>query len=131
MALRAFVFTIEAFITFLLAISLFSTIQYLSLPTYSDVYLLQLSNDLHQIFAKKYFSEISQFSKGDSASKKFLQSQFSKIQKQLGNYCMVMHAKSNRIEINCPKDKTYSQNFASDRLFYDGDFFNLKIEMMV
>lgn len=131
MTMKGFVFTIEAFITLLLAISLFSSIQYLALPTYTDVYLLQLSNDLHQISAKKYFSEISQFSKGNLIAKNYLQTQFSKIQKQMGNYCMTLQARSNLLEINCQNKKAYSQKFITDRLFYDGEFFNLKIGMMV
>lgn len=129
---RAFVFTLESILSLLIAIALLSSLQYLKLPTYSDVYLLQLTNDFQQISAKAYYSEFAAFSKGDFFAKNKIKTDFSKLIDGLGNYCLIIEARFEKIEINCELDHSkYKKRFPTNRLFFDGtDFFELKISLM-
>jgi hypothetical protein len=129
---KGFVFTLEAVLSLLIAISLIASLQFLRLPTYSDVYLYQLTNDFQQLAAKKYYPEFAAFSRGDPFSKEKIKSEFSQIINQLGNYCLKIEANSNSLDINCNSESVYKKNFSTNRLFFDGiDFFELKISLLV
>ncbi|MEK6955014.1 MAG: hypothetical protein AABX01_08430 [Candidatus Micrarchaeota archaeon] len=134
MAHKGFIFSLEAAITLLIAISLISAIRYLPLPTYSDLYLQQLANDFQQIAAKGYYSEFADFSRGNLLAKEKIRSEFEDLIFQLGNYCLIIDARANSMKINCgnKNENNFKKIIPTSRIFYDGDvFFELKMRLIV
>ncbi len=131
---KGFLFSMEAAITLLLASIFISSIQYLHLPTYSDIFLLELIGDFQQLAAKEYYSEFSDFSKGDPFAKMKLENAFSKLINRLGDYCLIIEMKSNSMNINCinKNELNFNRMMPSNRLFFNGDeFLELKMVLLV
>ncbi|MFH1443116.1 MAG: hypothetical protein ABIG96_03725 [Candidatus Micrarchaeota archaeon] len=129
---KAFVFSLEASITLILTAVLISSIHYMRLPTFSDVYLYELVNDFQQITAENMYSETVAFSNGDPFSKQSLEAEYSSLISQLGDYCLKVEAEGNKVEINCDsKRNSFAKRFHSSRLWFDGNgFFELKMDLL-
>jgi hypothetical protein len=134
MGKKGFIFSLEAAITLLIAISLVAGLHYLRLPTYSGVYLQELTDDFQEIAAKKYYSEFAAFSKGDLLAKNKLEGEFSSLTGRLGDYCLIIEARASSLKINCVQknELNFQKIIPSNRLFYDGNgFFELRMRLIV
>lgn len=127
---KGFVFSLEAAITLLIAISVFAAIRYMPIPTYSGNYLHSLANDFQEVAAKAYYSEFAAFSRGDLLAGKKIRREFSSLIGRLGDYCLIIEARMNSLELNCEKknELNFKKIIPTSRLFFDGDdFFELKM----
>ncbi|MFH1750485.1 MAG: hypothetical protein ABH863_02295 [Candidatus Micrarchaeota archaeon] len=133
MGKKGFIFSLEAAISLLLAISLIAGIHYLRLPNYSGVYLKEIANDLQEVAAKKYYSEFAAFSREDFLAGENIGDEFTALIDRLGDYCLIIEARLNSLRINCEKknENNFQKIIPTSRIFFDGeDFFELKMRLI-
>ncbi|HLC47489.1 MAG TPA: hypothetical protein VJI13_00290 [Candidatus Norongarragalinales archaeon] len=133
MAKRGFIFSLEAALALLLAISIIAGMHYMRLPTFSGVYLQELNNDFQEMAAKKYYAEFAAYSKGDLLAGEKIKSEFGRLIGRLGDYCLIIDARANNLKINCIQinELKFRKITPSSRLFYDGEgFFELKMRLI-
>ena len=120
--MRAFVFSLEAFLALLLA---FSFLLLLQPPSFSsriaDVYSYQLAQDVAGITLQRYPAELAAFSKGDPAAARPLQSAFEELLLAVGAYCLEVESNGRELDVRCGNSST--ESFVARRVFWDGERF--------
>ncbi len=120
--MRAFVFSLEAFLALLAALAFLAVFsQPFYVPRYSDVYAYQLAQDFAEISLRNYEEELAAFSQGDAMASLRLKSLYEKMLNAVGTYCLILEANGHSLEAGCGSPN--AESFPAHRIFWDGEKF--------
>lgn len=120
--MRGFVFTLEAFLTLLGALSVVLLLQPPSpARSFSDVYASELAQDAAEVGVKAYSQELVSFSQGDAQAASQLRQAYEKMLSAVGSYCLAVEAEGRMVTAGC--NGTERESFPAYRTLWDGGKF--------